>query len=878
VTGRHGSGRGAVSWLTAQALVFGAMAALLGIVANALFLDAYGSAWLPATYVAIGVAGVIVSGAIARTAQRFDLLGIAVSVLAAAAVGLGGAWLVAAGGGAPWVSAALLVLFPILIQLGFVFIGGQAGRVLDIAGIKSSFPRIMAGFPVGAVLGSLLGGQLVSSLGRAEDLLLAAAIAQGAFTALVWITGRRYAADLRRHEPGLATERRGPADDDRTGPPKQRTIFATRFVALILGYQVLSALGSQLADFLVFDRASAQYQEAAELARFLATYTAVMNAVAIAFLVVLAGPLLRRFGLRLGIAANPLVVTVFAVGMVAANAIAGGASVALLAIVSAARIADIALTDGTTRTSINAIYQVLPERDRLSVQTAVEGIGVPVAIGISGVLILILNTLPFALIATIAVTVLVCAIWTWAAVLLYRAYGPALVHALQRRPLLAPIANLDLTAEDEAIALQLLSSPDARATRLGIDLLTATTAPGLAGELTGLTHDPRPEIRLAALAALAGAGDESAEVRLPAEVSAAAGSQSPAIRLQAARALQAMGSGDRADFAALLEDPDMAVQIAALDSVGSGDAFAVVPVIAALRDPRSAGAAAGAVGRLGDAIVPAMAERLETAGSPISTLVIRLVRATAGASQARDEVLRRYVGHRNRELALAVVERLVAFEPASDATAAILDEVLIEDVRHATSILAALAAVDSAKAGGQQVTDAPLRRALGDELDLVRATVRANRLARQGSARLGPVMVELTADGRVGAGGSGDAGASGSAGGLRGALALEALDVVLGPEGSKSIVALLHPVLSIPERLSRLPTELADDGPSDLVGFLRDIVEDPRERWRSTWLRACAIHAAKARGLLEMMDVGAARTIGDSIIDEALRGAVATSG
>jgi hypothetical protein len=255
-----------------------------------------------------------------------------------------------------------------------------------------------------------------------------------------------------------------------------------------------------------------------------------------------------------------------------------------------------------------------------------------------------------------------------------------------------------------------------------------------------------------------------------------------------------------------------------------------------------------------------MAELLQTAGSPASTLVIRLVRAAATASQTRDEVLRRFVGHRDRELALAIVERLVAVEPASDPTATVLDEVLIKDVRHAASILAALAAIDSATAGGRPVTDAPLRRALRDELDLVRATVRANRLARHGSARLGPVMVELIP------------------GGLRNALALEALDVLLGPEESRLVVPLLHPALSIPERLARLPAELAGGGPTDLVGFLRDIVEDPREGWRSTWLRACAIYAAKARSLLELMDLGAARAIGDSIIDEALGGAMASSG
>ncbi len=221
------------------------MAALLGIVANAMFLDAYGSAWLPVTYIAIGAAGIAVSGAVARTAQRFDLLGIALVVLGAAAAGIGVSWVVARAGAA-WVSVPLLVLFPILIQLGFVFIGGQAGRLLDIAGIKASFPRIMTGFPAGAVVGGLLGAQLVTWFGRTEDLLLATALAQAAFAALVWATGRRYAWQL--GSPGSRPAPDGLADgaDDRTPRPSIRRSFASRFVVLILAYQVLSALGSQL--------------------------------------------------------------------------------------------------------------------------------------------------------------------------------------------------------------------------------------------------------------------------------------------------------------------------------------------------------------------------------------------------------------------------------------------------------------------------------------------------------------------------------------------------------------------------------------------------------------------------------------------------------
>jgi hypothetical protein len=834
----------------AQAAVFGAMAALLGIVANAMFLDAYGSAWLPATYIAIGVAGIVVSGAVARTAQRFDLVGIALVVLGGAAAAIGVSWVVAMGGAA-WVSVPLLVLFPILIQLGFVFIGGQAGRLLDIAGIKASFPRIMAGFPAGAVVGGLLGGQLVTWLGRTEDLLLATALAQAAFAALVWATGRRYAGKLGSAE--AAPEERTATDDDRTARSSIGRLLATRFVALILAYQVLSALGSQLADFLVYDRATAQYPDPADLARYLAGYTAVMNAVSIAFLFLLAGPLLRRFGLRLGIAANPLVLTVLAFAMLAVDALTGGTSFVLLATVSAARIADIALTDGTTRTSINATYQVVPERTRLSVQAVVEGMGVPIAIGISGVVILVLNALPSALTPTIGLTAIVCAVWTWIGILLYREYGPALVGALQGRQLLVPTAALDSTREDEALARRLLSSQDGRSTRLGLDLLSAMSSPALAVELGGLAHDPRPDIRMAALVGLAASGDEAARRRLADEVRAGAGSTEPATRLRAAQALEMLEPTDRAAAAVLLEDDDLAVQGAALDSVRAGDQFALEPTLAALGDARSAGAAAGAIGRLGDAVIPAMAGLLDAAGSPAPLSAVRLVRAATTRSTGRDQVLLSHVGHRDRELGLAALERLVAPEPAPDESVIVLDGVLLDDVRHAGRVLTVLVAIE-ASGDDLQESDEPLRRALSDELDLVCVRVMTGRLVRHGSARIGPALVGI------------------GAGGSSGALAREALDVLLSPAESKQVLPLLQPGLPIAQRLDQLPAP-ASGGPTDLAGWLRDLVEDADDQWRSNWLRACAVHAANARGVLDRMDVDAARALGDPIIDEVLSSA-----
>jgi hypothetical protein len=843
-------GHAAVRWLTAQTFVFGAMAALLGIVANAMFLGAYGSAWLPVTYIAIGAAGIVVSGTIARAAGRFDLLTIAMAVLGAAAVAIGAAWVVAAAGDGAWVSIPLLVLFPILIQLGFVFVGGQAGRLLDIAGIKATFPRITAGFSVGAVVGGLLGGQLVSLLGRTEDLLLVTALAQGAFAGFVWATGRRFPAELRGPVPAPARR----AEPDGEAPPgaSLRRLLGSRFVLLIVAYQVLSAVGSQLADFLVFDRASAQFPDAEALAGYLAGYTAAMNVVTIVFLFVVAGPLLRRYGLRLGIAANPLVLTLFAVAMIGVLGAAGGASFALLATVSGARIADIALTDGTTRTSINALYQVLPGRTRLSVQTAVEGIGVPVAIGLSGVLILVLNALPGALAATIVATTVVCAVWTWSAVVLYREYGPTLVRALARRRLLVPPSQLELAPGDEAVARGLLASADPRSARLGLELLAMTT-PATA-DLVALSGDARPQVRLAALGALASGGDPAARRRLAADVHDGALAPDPTARRRAATYAGALDHEDRARLAGLLADVDPAVRVAALDAVRPGDVHAVPAAIAALDQPATIAAAAGAIERLGDAVLAPLAAALDGTGAPAPASVLRLVRSAATRSPGRDAVLLRHAGHRDRDLGLAVLERLVAAGPAPEAAVPALDGALADDLEHAAAIAGAIAALDGD--GGRRTSDEPLRRALEDELDLARSRVRACLLARHGSERLGAVMVELDARGPDRS------------------LALEALEVAAGSSTARSVQPLLRSHSSAAERPA--PPTRDVGAPRGGTGWLCDLVEDPADRWRSPWLRACAIHAARGRGVLAQCDVTAAGVLADPVVEEELAAARAT--
>ena len=160
-----------------------------------------------------------------------------------------------------------------------------------------------------------------------------------------------------------------------------------------------------------------------------------LNLVDILFLALLAGPLMRRFGLRLGLVLNPAVVAACSRSWPSSRPGRAPRRSACSCWRALLRIADIAATDGTTRTSINAAYQVVPVEERLAVQAVVEGIGVPVAIGATGVLLLALNVLDLGTGAVIVFGLVLGVIWTAVAVGVYRSYTRALADEMRRRPL-----------------------------------------------------------------------------------------------------------------------------------------------------------------------------------------------------------------------------------------------------------------------------------------------------------------------------------------------------------------------------------------------------------------------------------------------------------
>jgi hypothetical protein len=789
--------------LTAQALAFGVMLALVVIPSNALFLDAYGAKWLPATYIAIAVFGTAASALIARAARRTRLVRVATVSLSAIAVLYAASWLILVAGGV-WVSAVLLVVFPIALQLGFVFIGGQAGRLLDVRQMKERFPRVVLGFSLGFLLGGLLAIPLLAVLGSTEHLMLGTTAAQLAFLALLLVTERRY--------PEV---RSAPAESSAEQPrPSARTLFASGLVLLLLVYQVLSAMGSWLVDYLLFNRASAHYT-GDDLTRFLSGYTAVLNLADILFLALLAGPLLRRFGLRLGLVLNPAVVASLLAVMAVVVAGPGAAAFGLFVLAGVVRLTDIVLTDGTTRTSVNASFQVIPIADRLAVQAVVEGIGVPVAIGATGALLLAMNLVGLGIGAVIGFSVVLSVIWTLSGAAMYRSYTRALADEMRRRPLAGTSYEV---AEDDAALQAMLRSDDARDVRLALDLLPVDVSATSVGALRQASDHEDPEVRVRALVQLAASGDSQAGTEAGALARELALSVDPADRRAAAAALASpdVVGAPRSLLVALLDDRDPTVRAATLDAVGQQDAGeqeVVRRVVAALDDPHTAGSATGAVRRLGDPAVPLLAAAL---GRDEGSRRAPLLRAAASfAAEHGVAVIEPALRDRDRVVVLAALDALSA-AGAAVVPAGLLDELFHDAGAHAARALAARAALHG--------SDESLRRALDDETDLARRLVVAVLSLRHGDRVREAVRVVDGAEGQ------------------RRALGVEALDVLITREEAATALPLVRRDLTPTEQAGALGH--LEPGSRSEEEWVADLAEDPHGVWRSSWLALCARHSA----------------------------------
>ena len=879
------SKRRAVLLLAGQAFALGLVVAWITIGATAIFLDTYGAGALPFTYIGAAVAGALASSALAGALRRRSLVSVAKRVLAAVSLLLGGAF-VALWLSGPWVSVVLVVLIPILVPLGFVFIVGQAGALLDVRTLKASYSRVIAGFAVGFVVGGIAGPPLLDAVNRTEALLAFAGVVAVMFFLLVWRTERAFPAQLSMLEQATAAE---------TVKPSIRSLLRNRYVVYLVAFQMLSAVESQWLDYLVYDRAAARYESSAALADFISRFTAIAYGADIVFLVAVAGLLLKRFGLRYGLTANSAVVLTLVVAILVTTSLQSSGTLLVFVLVVASRVSDLTLSDGTSRTSLGAAYQAVPLVERLAVQATVEGLAVPLAIGLSGVVLIALReTIGVGGLALPVATSIVLITWMAVSLLVYRGYGLNLLANLRHR-MLDP-TTIDVSDANTLAAIdRLLESENERDVRLGLQTLAVAGHPELLVRLgrlalddrigvrshsldrlseidpaaaatsarVGLSHhdaairavclrtlattgapddlaavmshwdDPNHDVRVAAAVAISQLGDQAARQRISvavAELARTSGLDGPQL---AARVLAGCGPGtgiDRSSLRQLLASSHYEVVNAALAVVSlPTDAALLGDILVHLENRRTSAAAVEALVRGGqhslELIDRGLGEDLRVGRHGKAGLARACAQIGGDAAAA---VLLSHLDDRDREVGLAVAVALTEIAADSPGTVrpqtrpAGADETVDRMIR--TSLTHAAHALRAMQTLDVVDEFVIVRRALRDELDLVQKQLLACLAWRYGTESLNRITFQLAQpDPRAHS------------------VAMEWLDVTL-TGADRAVMALLEPDWSLGERTRSIGRWFPLPDVS-VETVLPDLIADPDDRWRRPWLAACALMA-----------------------------------
>lgn len=474
--------------LFSYALLIGVGRVFVLTSSQALFLQSYAAADLAYVYIGAALATIAASAAYLWLGRRLSLrdlllvnltFTLSVTVLLRIFLGITSA---------AWPAMALAAWFHVMFALSSFAFWGAATRVVDIRQGKRLFTVATTGDVLAFSLGGLFILRSVDRLGTANLLWIGAAGFALSIVALLFTLSRSSI-------PLGGTERRRS-----TGSSGREVRWSSPYLRLMMGYFVLSAAVFVFLDNAFNDVAQRRFEGAAELARFFATYSAVAAIVNFFFRSLVAGRLVRRFGLVVGLAALPVVV-----GLGAASVGLSGTLLPGLAFVfwftTATRLSDKILR-GVQQSSMATLYQPLGERGA-AVQTTMDGIIDSAAIGLCGVLLLVLHRVfEIGAVELSYLLLAACAIWFVVAVGLKREFVHILEGALHHRRLRGEAIDL---VDDDARGLvkaQLASAyPEQVVYALG--LLAEAEDPELPALIEGLLDHEVEEVRIEALRLIA---------------------------------------------------------------------------------------------------------------------------------------------------------------------------------------------------------------------------------------------------------------------------------------------------------------------------------------------------------------------------------------
>lgn len=535
-----GEGR-LVLWVLTYAILLYTANVLVRTASYALFLTAYDAQTLSMAYVGIAVFAPLVSAIYLRLNQRYALSSVLLGVhgfllltLVGYRAGLG---LTAA----PWLLFSLPIYFGVNNSLTISSFWNLLGRIYNLQQGKRLFGLLSSGEQVATIAAGFIAPFLIAWLGTPNLFLVGALAMAATLGVLIYIL--RANADKMKVTAERSVGR---------APRQGGSLLKDHYIRLIISLFGLFVVGVYFVDNIFYSQATGRYPTEDELGSFIGVFFGIVGVVSLLIQFFVAGRLLTRFGVKAMILATPIGLVLCMVPFALIGTLDERA-VLLFWLVAAANLYRLVL-DAVDNAAVNIMYQPLPAQQRTQAQTAVMGIVYPLAIGVTGAILLFLyDILHFEPVQVAYVLLLILAAWLTTGVLLGQAYPRRLQQALRQRTF-SGISVLQPDRSSLAVFQQGLASPHVGVVVYSLDMLGEITPETVPAALTGLLEHTAPEVRQEALRRIERLGLTG---NLPAVQGRLHQETSPSVRATALHTLAALGQAEVVEQVyPYLEDPD----------------------------------------------------------------------------------------------------------------------------------------------------------------------------------------------------------------------------------------------------------------------------------------------------------------------------------
>jgi ATP:ADP antiporter, AAA family len=545
-----GEGR-LVAVLLALAFCIGLTRLFNATASSALFLVTFNATSLPYIYILVAVVIPLIGFITTRLESRVPLITLLAGNLLGYLLVLGGLRLSMALTTHPWPIFALAVWSEVGWVVTNLALWGLAGRLLNVRQAKRLFGLIGAGGVVAAVAGGLLMPTLVSLIGTPNLLWGSVTTLALSFGLLMYAARVFKSAAARPSDPPVAEAAANAGLSTRS-----------RYIILIVVLCMLSYAAFYFVDNIFYHQVEQQFRDEAQLAGFLGVFLAVMNLLTVVVNLFLVSPIISRLGMRFGLLLMPGLTAVVS-GTMLLTGLLFAAPGLIFGLAVLNDLLDWVLRDTVFKTAVLILYQPLPPSLRLRVQTLVESVAQPIAQGLAGLALLGLGLLVVNASVLNLVLLILLGVCVVLAILLGRAYAPALLAALSTRALNfdgAALAITDVTSLE--ILRHELASSTPSAVIYAFDKLEELNDPALTGLLANWLNHPAPEVRQNILLRLERLNLKAVADKVRALLKT---EEVPAVKAAALRALAALGkesAGEQVE--SYLDDAVSTVRVGAM--------------------------------------------------------------------------------------------------------------------------------------------------------------------------------------------------------------------------------------------------------------------------------------------------------------------------